>query len=31
MLQSKGETRADKAKNYKIPPEKEDKCLAEMV
>jgi hypothetical protein len=31
MLQSKGETRADKARNYRIPPEKEEKCLAEAV
>jgi len=31
MLQSKGETRAEKARNYRIPPEKEEKCLALLV
>jgi hypothetical protein len=31
MMASKGETRADKARNYKIPPEKEEKCLAVLV
>jgi len=31
MLQSKGDTRLDKARNYKIPPEKEEKCLGVLV